>query len=220
MGKQSQNSTSTTSKIYGNTTTNNPYASATTNNSGTTANFQPGTALDSIYNFVNKNMDSLLDEYLNPNLNSTTNQAKLNAYTNKLNSETYKNLENNIINPLSNRNMVRSSQATDLYKNLSDQNASSLSSYINDLLADSQENTASMMNNLLAAYMRGYNVISDMQNQSLQTSAGNGTTTTNSSSNSNGLGMSTDSAGKIVSILEKVLSMYSGTSMWWGEHFE
>ena len=213
MGKQSQNSTSTTSKIYGNTTTNNPYASATTNNSGTTANFQPGTALDSIYYFVNKNMDSLLDEYLNPNLNSTTNQAKLNAYTNKLNSETYKNLENNIINPLSNRNMVRSSQATDLYKNLSDQNASSLSSYINDLLADSQENTASMMNNLLAAYMQGYNVISDMQNQSLQTSAGNGTTTTNSSSNSNGLGMSTDSAGKIVSILEKVLSMYSGTSM-------
>ena len=213
MGKQSQNSTSTTSKIYGNTTTNNPYASATTNNSGTTANFQPGTALDSIYNFVNKNMDSLLDEYLNPNLNSTTNQAKLNAYTNKLNSETYKNLENNIINPLSNRNMVRSSQATDLYKNLSDQNASSLSSYIHDLLADSQENTASMMNNLLAAYMQGYNVISDMQNQSLQTSAGNGTTTTNSSSSSNGLGMSTDSAGKIVSILEKVLSMYSGTSM-------
>lgn len=213
MGKQSQNSTSTTSKIYGNTTTNNPYASATTNNSGTTANFQPGTALDSIYNFVNKNMDSLLDEYLNPNLNSTTNQAKLNAYTNKLNSETYKNLENNIINPLSNRNMVRSSQATDLYKNLSDQNASSLSSYINDLLADSQENTASMMNNLLAAYMQGYNVISDMQNQSLQTSAWNGTTTTNSSSSSNGLGMSTDSAGKIVSILEKVLSMYSGTSM-------
>ena len=207
MGKQSQNSTSTTSKIYGNTTTNNPYASATTNNSGTTANFQPGTALDSIYNFVNKNMDSLLDEYLNPNLNSTTNQAKLNAYTNKLNSETYKNLENNIINPLSNRNMVRSSQATDLYKNLSDQNASSLSSYINDLLADSQENTASMMNNLLAAYMQGYNVISDMQNQSLQTSAGNGTTTTNSSSSSNGLGMSTDSAGKIVSILEKVLSI-------------
>ena len=213
MGKQSQNSTSTTSKIYGNTTTNNPYASATTNNSGTTANFQPGTALDSIYNFVNKNMDSLLDEYLNPNLNSTTNQAKLNAYSNNLNSETYKNLENNIINPLSNRNMVRSSQATDLYKNLSDQNASSLSSYINDLLADSQENTASMMNNLLAAYMQGYNVISDMQNQSLQTSAGNGTTTTNSSSSSNGLGMSTDSAGKIVSILEKVLSMYSGTSM-------
>ena len=102
-------------------------------------------------------------------------------------NQTYKNLENNIINPLSNRNMVRSSQATDLYKNLSDQNASSLSSYINDLLADSQENTASMMNNLLAAYMQGYNVISDMQNQSLQTSAGNGTTTTNSSSNSNGL---------------------------------
>lgn len=210
MGKQSQNSTSTTSRIYGNTTTKNPYATATTNNSGTTANFQPDTALNSIYNFVNKNMDSLLDEYLNPNLNSTTNQAKLNAFTNNLNSETYKNLENNIINPLSNRNMVRSSQATDLYKNLSDRNTSALSSYINDLLADSQENTAAMMNNLLSAYMQGYNVLSDMQNQSLRTSAGNGTTTTNSSSTSKGSGFSADSAGRLASMLEKLLGM-SGT---------
>ena len=63
-------------------------------------------------------MGSLLNEYLNPTLNSTTNQAKLNAFTNTLNTQTKKNLENNIINPLSNRNMIRSSQATDLYNNL------------------------------------------------------------------------------------------------------
>ncbi len=199
MGKQSNK----TSVVYGNTTTKNPYATATTNNSGTTATFQPGTALDSIYNYVNNNINSLLDEYLNPSLNSTTNQAKLNAYTTTLNNETMKNLENNIINPLSNRNMIRSSQATDLYENLSDANTDSISSYVNELLAESQNNTAAVLNNLLSAYMQGYNVISDMQNQSLSTSAGNATTTSDRSSSSS----VAHDAGKAVDLLSKVLGL-------------
>lgn len=174
MGKQSQNTTKTTT--YGNTTTSNPYAVAATNNNGTAAAFQQGNALDLVYNFVNKNINSVLDEYLNPTLNSATNRAKLNSFANTLNSEAYKTMENNIINPLSERNMIRSSQATDLYKNLSDTTTNSLASYANDLLAASQENTASVLNNLLAAYMQGYNVISDMQNQSLATSKGNAQT--------------------------------------------
>lgn len=176
MGKSSQKTTTT----YGNTTTSNPYATATTTNSGTTASFKPGTAFDTVYNFVNKNMDSLLNEYLNPTLNSTTNQAKLNSFRTNLNNETYKNLENNIINPLSNRNMVRSSQATDLYKNLSNQNTDAVSSYINTLLSEAQDNTANIINNLLASYLQGYDVISGMQNQSLNTSMGNATRTTTS----------------------------------------
>ena len=184
MGKQSSKTNSSYQTIYGNTTTSNPYATATTNNKGTSANFNTGTALESIYNYVNNNINSILDEYLNPNLNSTVNQAKLNSFTNTLNNMSYKNLENNIINPLSNRNMIRSSQATDLYKNLSDSNNSALSSYIDELLSSSQENTAKIMNNLLSAYMQGYNVISDMQNQSLQTSTGNATTVGSQSSNS------------------------------------
>ena len=200
MGKKSNKTTTT----YGNTTTKNPYATASTNNSGTTASFNEGSALDTVYNFVNNNINSLLDEYLNPNLNSTTNQAKLNAYTTALNNETTKNLENNIINPLSNRNMVRSSQATDLYKNLSDPATDSLSSYINDLLAESQNNTASVLNNLLSAYMQGYNVISDMQNQSLATSKGNATTTTEYNSGS-GIGTS-----QITNILGNIAKIFAG----------
>ena len=176
MGKQSSKTFTSANTVYGNTTTSNPYAVATTNNGGTSAKFQEGTALDSVYKFVNNNINSLLDEYLNPTLDSTTNQAKLNAFTKTLNNTTLNNLENNIINPLSNRNMVRSSQATDLYKNLSNQNTNSLSSYIDELLSESQNNTAQVMNNLLASYMQGYNVISDMQNQSLQTSSGNAST--------------------------------------------
>ena len=206
MGKKSQ----TTSKVYGNTTTSNPYATASTNNSGTTSAFKEGTALDTIYNYVNNNIGSLLDEYMNPNINSATNQAKLNAYTSALNTEAAKSLENNIINPLSNRNMIRSSQATDLYKNLSESTTDSLSSYVNELIAESQENTAAMMNNLLSAYMQGYNVISDMQNQSLQTSAGNATTTTNAGSSLGGnISSGTSSANSILDVITKAIQLFA-----------
>ncbi len=201
MGKKSQS----TSTVYGNTTTKNPYASATTNNSGTTSSFNEGTALNSVYNFVNNNIDSLLNEYLNPSLNSTTNQAKLNSYTNTLSSEMSKTLENDIINPLSNRNMIRSSQATDLYKNLSDTATNSLATYINDLLAESQSNTAGVINNLLSAYMQGYDVISDMQDQSLKTSAGNSTTTSTSGS----LSSSLTSSNQIVNLLGTLAKLFT-----------
>ena len=174
MGKKS--SKTTTKTVYGNTTTSNPYATATTTNKGTTTALNPGTALDSVNTFVNANMDKLLDEYLNPTLNSTTNQAKMNSYVNALNNETAKNLENNIINPLSNRNMVRSSQATNMYNNLASTNASSIGNYANELLANSQKDTASVLSNLLLMYMNGYNVASDTQRQSLSTSQGNAST--------------------------------------------
>lgn len=182
MGKKSQSTTTTVR--YGDTTTSNPYASAHTNNSGTTASLNSGTALDTIFNFVNNNMSNLLNDYLNPNLNSVTNQAKLNSFTKALNTEASKSFENNIINPLSRRNMLRSSQATDMYNNLARNTTNSLSDYINDLLATSQENSASILNNLLAAYMLGYDVLSDMQNQSLRTSSGNATVNSNTTSRS------------------------------------
>ena len=175
MGKKSKGTSSQT--VYGKTTTKNPYATASTNNNGTTAAFRKGTAFDTIYNVVNNNISSLLDEYLNPSLNSVTNQAKLREYTNNLNQQARNSLENTIINPLSERNMVRSSQATDMYKNLSNQTTSALDEYISNLIADSQDNSAKMLNNLLAAYLSGYNLISEMQNQSLRTSSGNSTRT-------------------------------------------
>ena len=200
MGKQSQ----TTSTVYGNTTTSNPYASATTTNNGTVASLNDGTALSSIYNFVNKNVDSLLNEYQNPSLNSTTNQAKINSYVNTMNSQTRKNLENNIINPLSNRNMVRSSQATDMYKNLSSTNVNAFASFLNDLLANSQTETGNVLNNLMNQYQKGYDVISDMQKQSLNTSKGNATTSTKVGSASNNMNM----AGDAVNILGSLLQIF------------
>jgi hypothetical protein len=179
MGKKSK---STSQTVYGNTTTTNPYVTSQTSNNGTVTSFNQGTAFDSINNFVNSNMGKLLDEYLNPTLESTTNQAKLNSYINTLNTQTAQDLENNIINPLSNRNMVRSSQATNMYNNLAKNNASSISNYANELLANSQSDTASLLSNLMLLYMNGYSAVSDNQKQSLSTSQGNATTTQSSSS--------------------------------------
>lgn len=64
-------------------------------------------------------MDSLLEEYRNPTINSETNQALLKNYTQTLDEESKKALENSIISPLASRNMLRSSSATNLYSDLS-----------------------------------------------------------------------------------------------------
>ncbi len=66
--KSSSNSSSSTT--YKTTTTTNPYVKSTTNDGGTTTTLQPNTALSSVYNFTNKNMDALLEQYLHPDLNS------------------------------------------------------------------------------------------------------------------------------------------------------
>ena len=181
----SKSNSTTTRTIYGDTTTKNPYAYARTNNSGTISGFQNGTALNSIYNFVNNSIDSLLNDYMNPNLNSVTNRAKLNSFANTLASQSRANMENNIINPLSKRNMVRSSQAQDLYKNLSNQNISAIANYANDLISNSQNDTAKMLTNLLSYYMQGANYLSNMQNQSLNTSKGNATEINSTNNGSN-----------------------------------
>jgi len=176
MGKKSNSTTNSKNKnIYGKTTLTNPYVTSQTTNNGTSANFNKGSAYDSINSFVNTNMNNLLDQYLNPTLDSVSNKAKINTFMNSLNSQTNKNLENNIINPLSNRNMIRSSQATNLYNNLAETNAGQIGTYLNELLANSQNDTAKVLSNLLTWYTNGYNILSDAQKQSLSASQGNST---------------------------------------------
>ena len=180
----SSKSSSSSNTTYKNTTTSNPYVSSTTNDGGTNTVLQPNTALSTIYDFTNANMGNLLNEYLNPSLDSSLNQAKMNAYTKTLNEETRKALENNIISPLAQRNMIRSSQATDLYNNLANKQNDAISDYTASLLSDSQNNTANVINNLMNLAFQGYNVISGNQAQSLQTSMGNANKNTTGSGSS------------------------------------
>ncbi len=176
-GGSSSNSNSTSTTTYKKTTTTNPYVTSVTDNSGTTTTLNDGTAYKSIYDYNNKNMDELLEEYRHPTLNTPTNQALLQNYTDNLNKQSKKALENNIINPLTQRNMVRSSAATNMYNNLAQAMNDSISDYSAELLANSQRNTGDMINLLMNAYLQGHNAVNGNQALSLQTSAGNATTT-------------------------------------------
>lgn len=187
MGKSSKskgNSSSSRSTTYRKTTTSNPYVTSTTNNKGTQSNFVEGSAFDTVNKFVNANTGKLLDEYLNPSLDSVTNKSKLDSYMNTLNNNAKASFENDIINPLSDRNMIRSSQATNMYKNLSNNLSNNVANYANELLANSRSETESMLGTLLAAYMDGFNAINSNQGMSLATSQGNSKTTSNSFSSS------------------------------------
>ena len=174
-GKKSSESSNSSQTTFANTSQINPYyVTKTDKNGNTTSNFVKGSAGETAYNFVNENISGLLDSYLKPSLDSATNQAKL-AQFNKTQQQ---NLQNNIINPLTNNNMVRSSQATNMYNNLSNQAAD----YSNDLIASSQDDTWNMINNLISLYSQGYTGAAQEQNASINASLGTGKTTTSSSS--------------------------------------
>lgn len=176
-GSNSTSSSTTnglTQKWYTDTTTSNPYFNSRTNNAGTQTTFAPNSAQQQINDYFNNNVNGLLNEYRNPSLNSVTNQAKMNAFRRGLNEQTGQSLTNDIINPLAQRNMLRSSSANDMYSALSKQNAKSIADYQDNLLANSQNDTANMINSLYNMYAQGYNMASGNQAQSLQSSSGNG----------------------------------------------
>ena len=177
MGKSKSNnsSSSTSTPTFINTNTTNPYYQTTTNKDGTTTNnFVAGTAGQKTYDFVNENISGLLNNYLNPSLNDTTTQAKLNAF----NQQQQADLQNNIINPLANNNMIRSSQATNMYKNLSNQSAD----YTNQLITESQDNTWNMINNLMNLYATGYQGASGDVATALGSAVGSNSKTSSKSS--------------------------------------
>lgn len=174
------NTNASSSKRYSKTTTSNPYVTSTTNNRGTTTKFQDGSALSTVNNFTNNNIDRLLNEYLNPSIDTTQNQALLGQYQKNLESETNKSLQNNIIAPLTRRNMIRSSQATDLYNNLSKNNNDAISDYTAQLLSNSQNTTENTLNTLMNYIFQTGNLFNSNQALSLNTSSGNATTNTKS----------------------------------------
>ena len=174
------NTNASSSKRYSTTTTSNPYVTSTTNNRGTKTKFQDGSALSTVNSFTNNNIDRLLNEYLNPSIDTTQNQALLGQYQKNLESETNKSLQNNIIAPLTRRNMIRSSQATDLYNNLSKNNNDAISDYTAQLLSNSQNNTENTLNTLMNYIFQTGNLFNSNQALSLNTSSGNATTNTKS----------------------------------------
>lgn len=177
----SGSSTTTTTRKGAKFNVETPYSSVQTNKKGVSAEYSDGSALDTLNKFVNSNIGNVLNDYINPSLNSTTNQALLNNYMKNLNSMAGQSFENNVINPLSRRNMIRSSQATNMYNNFNNNLSDNISTYIDSLLAQSQNNSANVLNNLMSNYMNGINALNKNQALGLQGSIANGTTKTTTS---------------------------------------
>lgn len=175
MGTSSEtNNTSTTTKSFKPTQQINPFFTTSTNKKGkTVTKFAPGTAGQTAYDFVNSNISTLLDNYLNPSLDNPVNQAKMQLFQ----KQQANNLQNNILNPLTANNMIRSSQATNMYNNLNNQAAD----YSKELIANSQNDSWNMINNLMSLYMNGYNAASGEEKASIQSSLGGGNSVTQTS---------------------------------------
>ena len=86
--------------------------------------------------------------------------------------------------------MLRSSQATDLYNKLASSNANQIGNYANELLANSQSETANVLSNLMLMYMNAFSAMSDTQKQSLSASQGNSTKSNNLTNSDTSLDMS------------------------------
>lgn len=177
----SSSSSSTTQSKYTPTKSVNPYTSVYTDNNGTQASFKDGTLYKNIYDYGNsQNVNQWLNDLRNPNLDSTTNQAKIKAYNKEVNSNTRTALENDIINPLSQRNMIRSSQATNMYNNLSNSLADNYDNFITNLLAESQNENVNLINNLMNWYAQGQNVLNQDVQNNINQAGGHAIQTTNS----------------------------------------
>ena len=176
MGGSSKSETgSTTSTSYRPTTLNNPFSTSNVTKKGKiNTNFKDGTASRTTFDFVNNNISGLLDNYLNPSLNDPTTQAKLEQF----NRTQQQNLQNNILSPLANNNMVRSSQATNMYNNLSNQSAD----YAQDLIANSHNDTWDMINNLMSMYVNAYQGMANDQATATNAAIATGNKKTSSSS--------------------------------------
>lgn len=173
-GSSKSSNTSVTTRSFKASSQKNPFYTSKTDTKGNTVtDFQNGTAGQTAFNFVNDNISNLLNNYLNPSLDDPTTKAKLDLF----NQQQQRNLQNNVINPLAKSNLIRSSQATNMYNNFDNQQAD----YTKELIANSQNDTWNMINNLMNMYISAYSGAKAEESNSANTSLGAGTSTTTGS---------------------------------------
>lgn len=176
MGGSSGDSSQISYTRYNPTKYNNPYSSVTTNSKRTTAGFKDGTLYSNIYDYGNQNVNDLLNEWRNPSLDTATNRAKIDQYQRNMNEGALNSLENNIIAPLSQRNMINSSQATMLYDSLNKNLTKNYNDFLTNLLSESQNNSGNMINQLINWYTQGQNVLNQAEQNAINQASGNATT--------------------------------------------
>lgn len=157
------------------TTSSSPYATATSTQNGTSVklnDFYTG-----LNNQVEQNVPDLVNTLLNPSLDNATTRAKSNLFYNQFNKDSTKAFENNLVNPLASRGMLRSSAANNLYGNFANNQNEQISKFNDGLIADSTMDTQNLISTLMNLYLTGSNIsnqaVSNAQGQSNQVNSFN-----------------------------------------------
>lgn len=141
---------------YAPVTSSTPYATATTSKYGNSATLNP--FLTQMNTKIENTIPGLVDTLLNPSLDNPTTKAKQNLFYRQFNEDSNKAFENNLINPLSKRNMLRSSAATNLFNSFADSQNKQIANFNDQLIADNQTDTTNLINTLMNYYLTGSNI--------------------------------------------------------------
>lgn len=135
---------------YQNTTSSNPYATGTHTSNGSSFTLNP--YMTQANQFIEGNMPSLYNQLLNPSLDNPQTQARASLFYDQFNKDSGKAFENNVINPLAKRNMLRSSAMNDLNNNFAKSQNEQIATFNNQLMANNTADTSALINQLMNLY--------------------------------------------------------------------
>ena len=142
------NTSSTQKPSYATVTSSNPYATA--NGFGSAYTLNP--FLTKQNKAIEAAVPQLYQKLANPTLDDPISKARTQAFTKSLNSQSNQAFENNIINPLSQRRMLRSSLVNDLANNLQANQTSQIADFNTNQLANSLTDAQSLINFYMNQY--------------------------------------------------------------------
>ena len=144
------NTSSTQKPSYATVTSSNPYATAISNGFGSAYTLNP--FLTKQNKAIEAAVPQLYQKLANPTLDDPISKARTQAFTKSLNSQSNQAFENNIINPLSQRRMLRSSLVNDLANNLQANQTSQIADFNTNQLANSLTDAQSLINFYMNQY--------------------------------------------------------------------
>ncbi|MBQ7450441.1 hypothetical protein IJS77_03415 [bacterium] len=148
-------STTATKPSYATVTSSNPYATAVSNGLGSFYTLNP--FLTKQNKIIENAVPQLYQRLANPSLDDPVSKARTQAFTKSLNSQSNQAFENNIINPLSQRNMLHSSLVNDLANNLQANQTSKIADFNTQQLANSLSDSQSLINFYMNHYKNNAN---------------------------------------------------------------
>ncbi len=136
--------------FYTAVTSSNPYATARV--SGTGSYYKLNDFLTNQNSTIEQAVPVLYERLMNPTINDPVSLARRQAFTNAFNIQAQNAFENNLINPLSERRMLRSSLLNDITNNLQARQTEQVPKFNNNLLANSIDDTQSLINFYMNQY--------------------------------------------------------------------